>query len=383
MAYLAMQVRTGKTLTALEACRLYGAKRVLFLTKKKAILSIINDYNNFGYTFGLTVKNYEQLGKFPFAYDVAVCDEAHGLGAYPKPSLRARLLKRCVGTTPVVYLSGTPTPESYSQIYHQLWISARSPYARYRNFYAWARDYVVVKQERRGAYLINNYDAADEARIRRDLAPIMLTYTQEQSGFDCPVEEHIHEILDTRIPELIRRIYRDRILRMCCGDIVADTPAALMGKMHQISSGTVIGSEYTAIFSDAKARYIRAKFCGKRIAIFYKFAAERTVILSIFPQATESPEAFQRGESDIFISQIQSGREGITLSTADAIVMYGIDYSAVSYWQARARLQALDRTSPAEVHWIFALGGIERRVHEAVKSKHDFTYSYFRRSGGI
>jgi hypothetical protein len=242
---------------------------------------------------------------------------------------------------------------------------------------------VRVKQERRDVYLVNDYSDADEARIRRDLAPIMLTYTQEESGFVCPVEEHIHEILDTRIPELIRRIYTDRVLRLCCGDVVADTPAALMGKMHQISGGTVIGSEYTAIFSDAKARYIRAKFAGKRIAIYYKFAAERTVILSIFPQATESPEAFQRGESSVFISQILSGREGITLSTADAIVMYSIDYSAVSYWQARARLQALDRTSPAEVHWVFAQGGIERRVHEAVSSKKDFTYSYFRRSGGL
>ena len=44
-----MQVRTGKTVTALETAKLYGAKNVLFLTKKKAISSIENDYNDFGY----------------------------------------------------------------------------------------------------------------------------------------------------------------------------------------------------------------------------------------------------------------------------------------------------------------------------------------------
>jgi superfamily II DNA or RNA helicase len=37
IVYFAMQVRTGKTLTALNTAELFGAKKVLFLTKKKAI----------------------------------------------------------------------------------------------------------------------------------------------------------------------------------------------------------------------------------------------------------------------------------------------------------------------------------------------------------
>ena len=36
IAYLAMEVRTGKTLTALSAADRYGAKKVLFLTKKES-----------------------------------------------------------------------------------------------------------------------------------------------------------------------------------------------------------------------------------------------------------------------------------------------------------------------------------------------------------
>ena len=37
---LNMEVRTGKTLTALSICDKIGAKSVLFITKKKAISSI-------------------------------------------------------------------------------------------------------------------------------------------------------------------------------------------------------------------------------------------------------------------------------------------------------------------------------------------------------
>lgn len=38
IAYLCMEVRTGKTLTALAAAEKYGAKVVLFATKKKGNL---------------------------------------------------------------------------------------------------------------------------------------------------------------------------------------------------------------------------------------------------------------------------------------------------------------------------------------------------------
>lgn len=57
IVYLSMEVRTGKTVTSLEVAKLYGAKNVLFLTKKKAIKSILNDFNNFGYIFNITVLN--------------------------------------------------------------------------------------------------------------------------------------------------------------------------------------------------------------------------------------------------------------------------------------------------------------------------------------
>lgn len=39
-AYLSMEVRTGKTLTALATAGKYGAKSVLFITKIKAIPSM-------------------------------------------------------------------------------------------------------------------------------------------------------------------------------------------------------------------------------------------------------------------------------------------------------------------------------------------------------
>jgi len=111
--YLAMEVRTGKTLTSLGiAQKLVRVNNVLFITKKKAISSIESDYNMLDPNYDLTVINYESLHKIPEkGWDMIICDEAHTLGAFPKPSKRAKQVKELVikNNCFVVLLSGTPT----------------------------------------------------------------------------------------------------------------------------------------------------------------------------------------------------------------------------------------------------------------------------------
>ena len=63
IVYLAMEVRTGKTLTSLAIAYEFGAKKVLFVTKKKAIGDIVGQAYDMGYVLDLTVINYEQLHK--------------------------------------------------------------------------------------------------------------------------------------------------------------------------------------------------------------------------------------------------------------------------------------------------------------------------------
>jgi len=56
--YIAAEVRTGKTLMALKTAEILGCKSVLFITKKKAIESIENDYHNFGFKYKIRVINW-------------------------------------------------------------------------------------------------------------------------------------------------------------------------------------------------------------------------------------------------------------------------------------------------------------------------------------
>lgn len=76
--YLAMEVRTGKTLTSLGIAENICSSNVLFLTKKKAISSIQNDYDMLNPPYHLTVTNYESLHKIENTdWDLIICDESH------------------------------------------------------------------------------------------------------------------------------------------------------------------------------------------------------------------------------------------------------------------------------------------------------------------
>lgn len=93
IAYLLGEVRSGKTGTALNVAKLLGVKNTLIITKKKAISDIEKQYQDFGFTFNLWVINYESLHKIDNDFDFVIIDEAHSISAYPKQSLRTKLIK--------------------------------------------------------------------------------------------------------------------------------------------------------------------------------------------------------------------------------------------------------------------------------------------------
>jgi SNF2 family DNA or RNA helicase len=388
LVYLAMQVRTGKTVTALLTGEKVGAEVILFLTKKKVISGILDDHKQLGLKADIIVTNYENIHKIEQPFDIVICDEAHGLGQYPKPAQRVKKLKELCKGKPIIYLSGTPTPESYSQIFHQFYISSFSPFKDYVNFYKWAKDYVYIGKRYYSGLAVNDYSNANQTKIKQMTDYLIIPFTQQEAGFRAEVEELTVSIkMEPSTYFLADRLKRDRIYTGKDGNVVlADTGAKLLSKLHQIYSGSVIDeNEEGLIFDRSKAYWIKDNFKDKKIAIFYKYKAEEIMLYLTFgyDKFTTDPQEFAKSDSKWFLSQIQSGREGINLSTADALIMLNIDFSAVSYWQARARMQNKDREEASKVYWLFAEGGIEEKIYKAVKDKKDYTLSYFKNDYGI
>lgn len=380
IVYLAMQVRTGKTATSLEVARLYGATSVLFLTKKKVIENIEDDYKQFGFDmhFLLTVANDESLHKVVGKFDIVIHDEHHRFGAFPKTGKATRLFKQRFGKLPQVYLSGTPTPESYSQIFHQFWVSDYSPFTG--NFYQWAKEWVTVKKVRIGHTEINDYSNCDP-KVMDKIKDYMIYYTQGQAGFVCQINEQVIQVpTPERLAVMMKQLRKDRVIKGKSDVILADTPAKLMSKIHQMSSGTVILESGNAIvLSDFKARFTRERWKDKKVVIFYKFAAELTALQDVWgDDLTTSFEVWNEWLYDGALAvQMLSGREGMNYSRADLIIFFNIDFSALTYWQGRDRMTSMERKE-ADVVFLTTSGGIEKAVLDAVKDKKNYTLSHFR-----
>jgi hypothetical protein len=377
IVYLAMQVRTGKTVTSLETAKLFGAKNVLFLTKKIAIKSILKDYKEFGYTFNLTVINNESLHTINDNFDLIILDEAHRLGTYPKPNKVTKLIKQRYANLPMIFLSGTPNPESYSQIYHQFWVSNYSPFKSWANFYKFAQVFVNVKEKHFGYAKIKDYSDANKQAIDNLSKHLFVTYTQKEAGFKSEINEHILRVkMSDYTYSLVSRLKKDKFIQGKSNMILADTAVKLMSKCHQLYSGTVkFESGETMVIDYSKAEYIKNKFKDK-IAIFYKFQAEYDALKKIYnDELTDNLEEFNNSDKSIAL-QIVSGREGISLSKAKYLVYYNIDFSALSYWQSRDRLNSIDRESN-NIYWIFSENGIEDKIYKMVQNKKNYTLKVF------
>lgn len=377
--YLAMEVRTGKTITALNAAKLYGAKNVLFVTKIKAFSSIQNDYKSFGFDqhFNISIINAESLHKSDFNADLIISDEHHKYGAFPKPSKGAAYFKKRFGHLPIIALSGTMNPESYSQIYHQFWTSA---FKQYPNFYKWANDYVSIGQKYLGYAIVKDYSKAIQDKVQKAIEPYIITYTQKEAGFTSEIVEKILTVeMKPQTYDLIKKLKADNIIQGKSEVIIADTGAKMMSKLHQLYSGTVkFESGNSMVLDTTKAMFIWSRFAGQKIAIFYKFKEELNAILEVMKDnVTTDLNEFNATNKSIAL-QIVSGREGINLSAAKYIVYYNIDFSAVSYWQSRDRLTTIERSSN-EVFWVFAKGGIEHHIYKQVMAKKNFTLSTFKK----
>jgi hypothetical protein len=389
LVYLAMEPRTGKTLTAFATAQRYGAQTILFVTKKKAKADIITQLKESGLMFHtVEVTNYEQLHNFLCGYDLVIIDEAHVIAAYPTPSVRAKELKRICNGKPIIYLSGTPTPESFSQLFHQMWVSSFSPFKAYKNFYAWAKDYVDIRQKYLYGKTINDYSCGNQSFIEKETNHLFIAYTQEEAGFTELVKETILYVdMQPSTYKFCERLRIDKIMTNKEGvSVLADTSVKLMQKLHQAFSGTIIVDEpkvEARVYDYTKAEFIRDRFAGQKIAIFYKFKAEAMALRWVLGKVYDDPMEFNNADSGVFISQIVSGREGIRLDTADALIMYNIDFSATSYWQSRARIQTKDRVKEAQLYWIFARGGIEDKIYKAVMDKKSYTEAHFKKDYNI
>ena len=208
----------------------------------------------------------------------------------------------------------------------------------------------------------------------------MVTMTQAESGFKSKVEEEfLYVDMQPMTYKLCDQLMKDLVIEGKEEYILADTPAKLQQKLHQMYSGTIkFESGNRKVLDYSKVDFILNRFKGRKIALFYKFIAEYQALKDRLG-AKPTDDIAEFNDTDKWIAlQVVSGREWVNLSKADYLVMYNIDFSATSYWQARDRMTVKGREEN-KVYWIFSKDGIEDKVHKAVSRKKSYTSRIFKK----
>ncbi|MEG1565073.1 MAG: hypothetical protein RR365_15350, partial [Bacteroides sp.] len=151
-----------------------------------------------------------------------------------------------------------------------------------------AKAYVNVRQKKVNGYFINDYSHANKAKIDQDTKDLFISYSQEQAGFDVKINEHVLIVpMKQQTSQLINDMSSNLMAKIGINTILGDSPAKLLTKLHQLSSGTVIAEHGLHVtFDDSKAKFIREQFAGKKLAIFYVYQSEAELLQSVFPNWT-------------------------------------------------------------------------------------------------
>ena len=241
--------------------------------------------------------------------------------------------------------------------------------------------YVNVKQRKINGLLINDYGGGLDT-ILKAMEPYTINYTQAEAGFKAETNEDILEVEMSELTyKIIKKLKKELVVEGKENIILADTPVKLMMKVHQLCSGTIKFENGDSMIIDlSKAEFIKKRFKGCKIGIFYKFKEELNALCQVFGEENLTTELSVFEDTDKSIAlQIVSGREGISLKQAKYLVYYNIDFSATSYWQSKDRMTTKERLEN-QIYWIFSKGGIEYDIYKAVTKKKDYTLKHFEKT---
>ena len=368
IVYLAMQERTGKTLTSILICEQTKCNNILVITKKKALVGWIDTLSKYTHNKTYECINYESLHKCTFKPDLVIIDEAHSnLGAYPKVGKTWKEVFKFTKGKPIIYLSATPSAQTYAQLYHQFKLSSWSHWVKYPSFYNWHKDYGIENIIYLGGRQIKQYNEVKSEKVMKDVEHLFISYTRTELGFEHEPNDILHYIdLSSEIRDYYNSLLKDRLATIAGTEVIADTVMALRTKLHQIEGATLKQEDKNIFLSKIdKIDYILKTWGDSdNLVIFYQYQNELSLLKQTFKSAT--------------ILQGTSFAEGVDLSMYETCVVYSMDFSTAKYTQRRARQCNMKRDTPIDFHFLLVKGAISEQVYQTVAiNRTNFVDSYF------
>ncbi len=378
--YLAIEMRCGKTPIALEICQRLKVNIVLFVTKKRVITDVLQHHEGHNYT--LNCINYESLHKLErMNYDVIILDEAHCLGSFPRPAERAKQI-RGISARKYILMSGTPTPESYSQIYHQLWACRLE---KHRTFYLFASQYVKVEQKRYGnGSTFNDYSNCDKQALEDYIGNNKVSLTQQEFGI--PTHKAVRYItVQMPTAEQLSRSIKSGVINWQGKQYAMLNISQEMQTVHELCGGFFYDNNNEPIIVDSNKvnRLIELVQEYDSVCVFYYYKGDLQLLTEYLTASTISYttnyEEYKQHPTQVILLQVGAGSEGVTLKDIDAIIYYSVSYSSKDMIQSNERATHITNNRVVDIVYLLSSTGFDSYILKVLSKKKKFTQTYYER----
>ena len=199
--------------------------------------------------------------------------------------------------------------------------------------------------------------------------------------------------LEPQAKRLYQQLVRDSLAQIKSGEITAANVLTRLLRLSQLTGGFLRGDETDRVerVSSAKLDTLSdiidsAAQEGGKLVIIARFLPEIDAITAMLERKAigysliagavkDRDEQVRRFQADpdvtVFVGQIATAGLGITLTAADKMVFYSLDYSMSNFEQTKARIHRVGQRNPCTYIYLVAGNTVDAKVLKALRDKAD------------
>jgi SNF2 family DNA or RNA helicase len=203
--------------------------------------------------------------------------------------------------------------------------------------------------------------------------------------------------LEPQTRKLYQQLVRDSYAQIKGGEITTGNVLTRLLRLSQLTGGFLRGDETDRVeqVSSAKLDALSdivdsAAQEGGKLVIIARFLSEIDAITAMLERKSigyslitgavkDRDEQVRRFQTDpdvtMFVGQIATAGLGITLTAADKMVFYSLDYSMSNFEQTKARIHRVGQNNPCTYIYLVAKSTVDVRVLKALRDKADLAKS--------
>lgn len=213
-------------------------------------------------------------------------------------------------------------------------------------------------------------------------------------ALDLPdiTEETRYVELEPKAMKLYRELAKESYAEMERGEITASNVLTKILRLSQVTGGFV-GDDDKSMHAVSTAKMDALEDIldsvmadGKKLVIMARFVAELDAIAALLEKrgigyaqvrggVKDRAEEVRRFQEDadcrVFIGQIAAAGLGLTLTAADTLCFFSMDYSMSNFTQAQARIHRIGAKDTCHYLYLIARGTIDEQVIKALRDKID------------